>query len=380
MAALLTSVMGDSTKIAQYIEDCKKRNIEILPPSANDSRENFTVEDGKIRFGLLAVKNVGLGVIDSIVKEREEKGKYLSFTDFCEKIDMKEINKRAVDSLIRAGAFDGMGANRAQLLAIYEKVMDGISQDRKRNIAGQVSLFQVFDTSITQGVKKDELPDVAEFPQKNLLIMEKEVLGLYISGHPLSEYEEEVKKISTLHTIDLLEIDENQSQKIKDGGFIRIAGLIIHRKNKITKNNNMMSFITLEDLFGSIEILVFPKIFDQYMNFLQEDQMVIIEGKITLKEDEEPKIIANKILPLTKNAYTNDMKLYLKISKEKDEKEVFQKIKKILGRWRGMVPVYIYIEKENKKLKADTSLWIHIQDELIEELKKILGEECVKTT
>ncbi|WP_053956280.1 DNA polymerase III subunit alpha [Inediibacterium massiliense] len=378
MAALLTSVIGDSAKIAQYIEDCKKRNIEILPPSVNESRENFTVEDGKIRFGLLAVKNVGLGVIDSIVKAREEKEKYLSFTDFCEKVDMKEINKRAVESLIRSGAFDGMGANRAQLLAIYEKVMDGINQDRKRNIAGQVSFFQAFDTAITQGAKKDELPDVAEFPQKNLLMMEKEVLGLYISGHPLSEYEQEVKKISTFHTIDLLEIDENQNQKIKDGGFIRIAGLIVHRKNKITKNNNMMAFITLEDLFGSIEVLVFPKIFDQYMSFLQEDQIVVIEGKISLKEDEEPKIIANKILPLVKNEYAQNMKLYLKISKEKDEKEVFQNIKNILKKWKGMVPVYIYIEKENKKLKADTSLWIHIQDGLIGELKELLGKECVK--
>ncbi|QXM06467.1 DNA polymerase III subunit alpha [Crassaminicella indica] len=385
MAALITSIMGNAAKVAQYIEDCKKRNIEILPPSVNESRDKFIVQDGKIRFGLLAVKNVGTGVIDAIVKAREEKGKFLSFTDFCDKVDMKEMNKRAIESLIKAGAFDNLGANRAQLLAIYEKTMDGIQQDRKRNLEGQVSLFQAFEEIIPENVKRDDLPDIKEFPQKDLLIMEKEVLGLYISGHPLSEYEREIKEISTMNTGDLLELSENQQEdnRLKDGSYIRIGGLIGHRKNKITKNNNMMAFITLEDLFGSVEVLVFPKIFDKYINLLYEDSVVIIEGKISMREDEEPKIIAEKILPLMKKKDGEDFKkenqkLYLKISKGKDVNAVFKKIKPILTSYKGNVPVYLYLEEGNKKLRADKHLWVSLNDGLIKELNILLGEECVK--
>ncbi|QEK11589.1 DNA polymerase III subunit alpha [Crassaminicella thermophila] len=378
MAALITSIMGNAKKVAQYIGDCKKKNIQILPPSVNESQGKFTVENGKIRFGLLAVKNVGIGVIEAIIKAREEKGKFLSFIDFCEKVEMKEMNKRAIESLIKAGAFDNMGANRAQLLAIYERVIDGIQQDRRRNLEGQVSLFQAFDEVIPNTVKIDELPDIEEFPQKNLLIMEKEVLGIYVSGHPLSEFEEEIRSISTINLGDLIDMDENHKDNaIKDGAYIRIAGMIVGRKNKITKNNNMMSFITLEDLFSSIEILVFPKIFDKYMNILHEDSIVIVEGKISIREDEEPKIIAEKLLPLLKKREGQN-KLYLKICKDKDEKELLKKMKPTLKKWKGDVPVYIFLEKENKKLKAHENLWVNVNEDLIEELKRLLGQDCVK--
>ncbi|MCT4606464.1 MAG: DNA polymerase III subunit alpha [Marinisporobacter sp.] len=379
MAALITSIMGNTAKVAQYIEDCKKKNIEILPPSVNESHHKFMVQDGKIRFGLLAVKNVGSGVIDAIVKAREEKGKFSSFTDFCDKVDMKEINKRAIESLIKAGAFDHLGANRAQLLAIYERTIDGIAQDRKRNLEGQVSLFQAFDTVIPDHVKRDDLPDIAEFAQKNLLMMEKEVVGLYISGHPLSEYEEEVKKASTINAGELVEINENhENSSIKDGSYIRIGGLIAHRKNKITKNNNMMAFVTLEDLFGSVEVIVFPQVFDKYINFLHEDSVVIIEGKISMKEEEEPQIIAQKILPLVKKNDEEMKKLYLKISRGEDRALLFEKIKPILRTHKGNVPVYLYLEEKNKKLKANKELWVTLHDDLTEKLIRILGKECVK--
>ncbi|MCT4620851.1 MAG: DNA polymerase III subunit alpha [Marinisporobacter sp.] len=379
MAALITSIMGNTAKVAQYIEDCKKKNIEILPPSVNESHHKFMVQDGKIRFGLLAVKNVGSGVIDAIVKAREEKGKFSSFTDFCDKVDMKEINKRAIESLIKAGAFDHLGGNRAQLLAIYERTIDGIAQDRKRNLEGQVSLFQAFDTVIPDHVKRDDLPDIAEFAQKNLLMMEKEVVGLYISGHPLSEYEEEVKKVSTINAGELIEMSENhENPSIKDGSYIRIGGLIAHRKNKITKNNNMMAFVALEDLFGSVEVIVFPQVFDKYINLLQEDSVVIIEGRISMKEEEEPKIIAQKILPLIKKNDEEMKKLYLKISRGQDVDLLFEKIKPILRNHKGNVSVYLYIEEKNKKLKANKELWVTLHDDLIEKLIGILGKECVK--
>ncbi|TCO68773.1 DNA polymerase III subunit alpha [Marinisporobacter balticus] len=388
MAALITSIMGNASKVAQYIQDCKKKNIEILPPSVNESEGKFSVENGKIRFGLLAVKNVGMGVIDAIVKARNEKGKFTSFIDFCNKIEMKEMNKRAVESFIKAGAFDEMGANRAQLLAIYEKTMDGIQQDRRRNLEGQVSLFETFENALPDAVKSDTLPDIAEFIQKNLLMMEKEVAGIYISGHPLSEFEEEIRKVSTINAGELTDMEENEENNIKDGTYIRIAGMVAHRKNKITKNNNMMAFITLEDLFGSIEVLVFPKIFDKYMHLLQEDGIVMIEGKISMREEEEPKIIADKIAPLLKKTSSNsngidaqkirDQKLYIKICKEQDFRKIFQKIKPLLKIYKGNVPVYLYIEVEHKKLKVSEDVWVTLNEDLIKKLVALLGEDCVK--
>jgi len=386
MAALLTSVMGSANKVSQYIQDCKRMNIEILPPSVNESEAKFTVENGKIRFGLLAVKNVGAGVIDAIVKARKEKGKFVSYTDFCEKVDTQEINKRAIESLIRCGAFDGLGANRAQLLAIYEKVLDGIQQERRRNLDGQISLFQSFEDALSDTLKEDVLPQVEELHPKRLLAMEKEVLGFYISGHPLAEFEEEIKNISTIYTTELAELGETDQPHIKDGTFVRIAGMIAHRKNKVTKNNNIMAFITLEDLLGTIEVLVFPAVFEKYHHLLYEDSPVIIEGKISFKEEEEPKIIAETILELTKGShlqYANKThlqakKLYLKISKGKEPSKTVEQIIGILKKWTGNIPVYLYLEEEKKKLQAQKDLWVDINEDLIRELTALLGKESVK--
>jgi len=389
MAALLTSIMGNSAKVAQYIQDCKKKNIAILSPSVNSSNAKFTVENEKIRFGLLAVKNVGLGVIEAIVKARAEKGKFTSFIDFCEKVEASELNKRAIESLIKAGAFDNLGANRAQLLAIYEKVLEGIQQDRRRNLNGQVSMFQSYDEILSDTVKEDILPDVADFPPKIRLAMEKEVLGLYISGHPLAEFENEIKQISNMNTGDFMEAGEEQNGiSVEDGAFVRLAGMINHRLNKTTKNNHLMAFLTLEDLYGVAEVVVFPKIFDKYMNLLYEDNVVVVEGRLNVKEEEEPKIIADKISPLVKKAEVTQpstvdkkiapKKLYLKISKEKDYSKIIEHIKSVLGNWKGSVPVYLFLEEQNKKMQANKELWVMLSDDLIRELEDILGKDCVK--
>ena len=218
MAALLTSVMGNASKIAQYTQDCKKKNIVILSPSVNFSEAKFTVEGKKIRFGLLAIKNVGIGVIEAIIKARKNKGIFISFVDFCEKVEASDMNKRAIESLIKAGAFDDLGANRAQLMAVYEKVLEGIQQDRRRNLNGQYSMFQSYDEVLSDTVKDDILPNVAEFQSRIRLAMEKEVLGLYISGHPLAELENEIKMTSTMNTGDFLEAeDELERLALKDG-------------------------------------------------------------------------------------------------------------------------------------------------------------------
>ncbi|MCF6465544.1 DNA polymerase III subunit alpha [Clostridium sp. Cult2] len=378
MAALISSVMGDTNSVSLYIQECKRLGIEILPPDINESYKKFTVIDGKIRFGLMAVKNVGENFIETIIKARED-GVFTSFTDFCERIeniDPSVMNKRAVESLIKCGAMNSLGGNRAQLLSIFERTMDGIHADRKRNIEGQFSMFEKIDTKIS----KDNLPDLKEFPQKNLLAMEKEMLGIYISGHPLKPYEEELNNISTITTTELLQtqeqLEDNLTENI-DGKKVIIGGIIVSKKNKITKNNNMMAFITLEDLYGAIECIVFPATYDRYSRLIDEDSLVVIDGKVSLNEEEEPKIICEKITPL--NKYKKG-KIYLKISKEKPL-TTFNSIKKILGKYKGETPVYVYMEGEGKTVIAQRNLWVDANQELLyAELAEILGKDNIKVS
>ena len=337
MAALISSVMGDTNSVSLYIQECKRLSIEVLPPDINESYEKFTVIDGKIRFGLLAVKNVGEGFAETIVKARKD-GKFNSFTDFCERIeniDSTVMNKRAVESLIKSGAMDSLGGNRAQYLAIFERTIDSIHADKKRNIDGQFSMFETIDTKIS----KDNLPDLKEFNQKALLTMEKEMLGIYISGHPLKPYEKELNKISTITTTQLFEVQEDMEGGIVeniDGKKVTLGGIVVKKKNMITKNNNMMAFITLEDLYGVVECIVFPATFDRYNSLIEEDSLVVIEGKISLSEEEEPKIICEKISQLNKY---KEGKVYLKISKGRPL-TTFDSIKEILKKYKGETPVY----------------------------------------
>ena len=376
MAALISSVMGDTNSVSLYIQECKRLGIEILPPDINESYGKFTVIDGKIRFGLLAVKNVGEGFAKVVVEARKD-GKFNSFTDFCEKIeniDSTVMNKRAMESLIKSGAMDSLGGNRAQYLAIFERTIDSIHADKKRNIDGQFSMFETIDTKVSE----DNLPDLKEFNQKTLLTMEKEMLGIYISGHPLKPYEEELKRISTITTTDLFEaqneIEKNISENL-DGKRIVIGGIVVNKKNKVTKNNNMMAFITLEDLYGIVECIVFPATYDRYNRLIEEDSLVVIEGKISLSEEDEPKIICERISKLNKY---KEGKVYLKISRDKPL-ETFNSIKEILKKYKGEIPVYVYMEREGKTVIAHRELWVDTEQELLfEELSEILGKNNVK--
>ncbi len=376
MAALISSVMGSTNQVSLYIQECKRLGIEILAPDINESYNKFTVSQGKIRFGLSAVKNVGENFIKAVVNARET-GRFKGFTDFIErieKIDSSVMNKRAVESLIKCGAMDSLGANRAQLLAVYEKTIDGIHADRKRNLEGQFSIFDTIEETATN----DHLPDLKEFPQNILLTMEKEMVGIYISGHPLEPYKEEIDRISTITTFDLLNIGEEIGDNLdgpKDGDRVALGGILIEKKNKITKNNNMMAFITLEDLYGTIECIVFPTTFERYNKYLKEDGLIVIEGKISVSEVEEPKIIVEKISEL--NMYKRE-KIYLKISTDSPS-NTMEKLKRILEKSNGDVPVYVYFEKEKKTVVADRSLWIDGNNlDIITQLKNFLGEDNVK--
>ena len=230
MAALMTSVMGNTSKIVQYIQDCKRQGIKILPPSVNKSFSKFTVEDGCIRFALGAVKNVGIGMIDSLVKVRENGGKFVSFLDFCQRMESKYINKRAVEGLIKCGALDGLGANRAQLLSSYEIIIEGIQKEKREKIKGQIDLFQIND-KIDYLTNQFDFPNIQEFNEKTRLSMEKEVVGFYISGHPLSEFEKELEHIITVNSSQLLEIGDNLEESHK-GWTIHNSGGYDYR-NKI---------------------------------------------------------------------------------------------------------------------------------------------------
>lgn len=374
MAALISSVMGNTNQVSLYVQECKRLGIEILAPDVNDSYKKFTVKDNKIRFGLSAVKNVGENFINAVVQARK-KGRFNGFADFIERVaktDGSSMNKRAVESLIKCGAMDSLGATRAQLMAVYEKVINGIHADKKKNIEGQSSLF---DNQSEEDIN-DNFPDLKEFPQNILLTMEKEMLGIYVTGHPLEPYKEKVGNLSTLNTIEILDGNKDEDiTSLNDGSKIILAGIIVSKKNKITKNNNMMAFITLEDLVGSIECIVFPMTYEKYNKDIHEDSIVVIEGKISLSEVDEPKIIAEKITPI--NLY-NTNKLYLKIESSKDP-NTFEGIKSILRKYKGDTPVYVYMEKQKSTVIAGRDIWIDIlQNQLIDELKLYLGEECVR--
>lgn len=374
MAAQISSIMGNVTSTSLYIQESKRLNIQVLPPDVNQSFDKFTVEEGQIRFGLSAVKNVGHNLIDAIVNARK-KGNYKSFTEFIERVEGTNsgvMNKRAIESLIKSGAFDCMGVNRAQLLSIYDKTIDGVHLDRKRNIEGQFSLFDN-DEHHT----KEHLPNIKEFPKKTLLQMEKEMLGIYVSGHPLDAYKEQIAYVSSTSTA---EIFETMNSEIEDGiGFrdkqkVILAGILIEKKNMITKNNNMMAFLTLEDLYGSIECIVFPNIFEKYNDHINEDGVVVIEGRLQISEVEDPKIICERISPIKEG---NTSKIYIRLVNNNDN-NIFNAITDILKKYPGNIPVYMHFHKNGKTVIADRTLWVNEDQDVVLELETLLGNENVK--
>ncbi|AYF53612.1 DNA polymerase III subunit alpha [Clostridium novyi] len=387
MAAMLNSVRGNSDKVAIYIRAAKQMDIETLPPDINKSFGKFTVQNGKIRFGLSAIKNVGENIIDVIVKSREEKGEFNSFVDFCNKISMGSINKRMVESLIKAGVFDSFGIYRSQLLAVYEKIIDSVVSQRKKNIEGQVSLFGNFDNEF-KGVEI-KYPAIDEFNKKSKLAMEKEMTGLYLTGHPLEDYEEILKNATSAKTTDIimdesLEEDlvdevtlhvEEQNSKIKDGDKVIIGGLITNVTRKITKTNSMMAFINLEDLYSSIEVIIFPKTLERFNNTIMEDEIVLVKGRVTKREDEQPKILCDYI---EKVVNFSNKKFYIQVEKKRDVKPTINQIKSIAIRNNGNIPIYICTKDERKKYLISREYWVNNTEEVVNIFKQLYGNENIK--
>lgn len=345
MAAQISTYTNDIKQVSLYIEEIKRLGIDILPPNINYSFKNFTVENKKIRFGLKAVKNVGDNLIDVIVRGRE-KGKYKSLKDFVDRInaiDKSALNKRAVESLIRCGAMDDFEGNRAQYLAIYESVLSSSSSTAKNNVIGQFSLFE--NTNVSE-----DLPILRDFKQKDKLDMEKEVIGMYISGHPLDPYREIIEKSTNINTNQIF---EKYRENLLKYSKVKVGGILKSKKTMITKNNKMMAFAALEDLFGTIELVIFPNVFSKYKDLIDDENVIFVEGHFQESEVEEPKILVDSISKIkmpTKN------KLYISIDSMKNP--IVGDMKNVLKEYEGNTPVIFFEEETRKAFGTESNLWI----------------------
>ncbi|MDR3051659.1 MAG: DNA polymerase III subunit alpha [Oscillospiraceae bacterium] len=387
MAALMNSVTGSTGKIAAYIQYCRKHGIPVLPPDVNTSQRRFSVgTDAQgaqgIRFGLGAVKNCGHAAIDAIITARQEAGAFASIYDFCARIDTDQVNKRVVESLIKAGALDVTGAGRGQMLAVYERALDGAGQSRRRNVRGQTSLFETG----MEDAAPPPLPDTPPLPLRALLAMEREVTGVYIAGHPLDEYRAllEDAPIQAAALDDAAKTPEGIT--LYDGMNVRMGGILVEYHTKTTKSGGIMAFCTLEDLTGQIEVLVFPRVYERYMSLLDVDALLMLRGRLSLREEETPKLLLESAAPLgsaprlgsdqptREDAPPPPARLYLKLP----GRQAIADVSPLLKQSPGSVPVLFYITDEAVTLQAPRRLWVRPEPPLLLALTEHLGQDAVK--
>ena len=395
MAALITSVMGNTDKVVEYIRECSALDIEILKPDINKSFGKFSVEGHNIRFGLAAVKNVGVNVINNIIKERELNGDFKDFADLVKRLDSKDLNKRVLESLIKCGAFDNISDNRASLMMGYEKLLDSVSMDRKKNVKGQISLFDGFQMGKeTVEVQQEisSIPKINEFEERERLAMEKEVLGMYVSGHPLGEYEEELKNNTSIDNGKINVLKEDMESYLNlDEKEVILGGMIVNKRIQTTKRNDIMAFLELEDLYGTIEVIVFPQTLKEYNSILNEDSIVYIKGKLSIKEEESAKLIAREIKDINdkssfksnnyNNSYAKNKKqsssgIFVKIDTI-DNQQLINSIEKILIQYKGNDDIYVCTEQPRRMFKWN-SMKVNLNSPLEIKLQELLGKENVK--
>lgn len=365
MAALITVSYSNSDKVALYIAECKKMGIDVLPPDINESDTDFTVvSDKRIRFGLSAVKNVGLGAIQSIVQSRQDKP-YASLRDFMSRIDSRACNRKVVESLIKCGAFDSCGGKRAQYLAVLDDLLAyGQSVQRERE-DGQISMFSLIDSSIQDDLLKDNLPHLEDFNEKERLSLEKEILGLYISGHPLEQYRNVLDTMTDLtRCSELMESGDNR--------HVKISGIIADKRQFYTKKKKQMAFVKMEDLTGSVEVIVFPDLYEKHAPLLTEDRLVVVEGRTDLKEEEDVKIIAESFKPLKPGN-----KHYQLVIDDHLNKNILQELKKTLAAENGETPVCLFFRKENKIIMLKEEYWVNDHPSFMIKIENILGPGSV---
>ena len=373
MAALMTSVIDNSTKVSEYILVCRQMGIQILAPDINESVGVFSVSDGAIRYGLNAIKSVGKPVIEELIRERETGGPFKDLADFIDRTSGKEVNKRTVENFIKAGAFDSFGANRRQMMMIYGQMMDDVAQKKKKDFAGQMSLFDCAAEEDKASFKV-KIPNVAEYSKEDLLAFEKEVLGFYISGHPLEEYEEQWKNGISHVTTDFLPVEEGELPKVHDGERAIVGGMITAKTMKATKTNKMMAFLNVEDLVGNVEVIVFPRDYEKNAALLNVDSKVFVSGRISAEEDKASKLIMEKIVPFA----VASKELWIQFADMEEYQRRERDLYRLLMDSEGDDQVVIYVKKEKMKKVLPMSRNVRVNEELLEKLYREFGEKNVK--
>ncbi|MBU5452941.1 DNA polymerase III subunit alpha [Pseudoflavonifractor sp. MSJ-30] len=370
MAALMTSVLDSAVKISAYIAECKELGIALLPPDINHSEDHFSVEEGGIRFGLGAVKNIGRGLIRSMAAKRREGGPFRSMQDFLERMDEGELNKRAVENLIRCGAMDGFGCHRSELIGVYEAMMDSIAASRKQNLEGQMGLFAMLED---EGPSKMDIPHKEEYSRAELMAMEKETTGIYLSGHPMDDYRKLLKNTHVLPIGDLMD----EEKRFQDDQIVSVAGIIQTVKTKTTRNNSVMAYVTMEDDTASIEMLAFASVLGQYGGYIRENSAVVVTGRLSLRDDKDPQILINRVRPISDYAAGRPQEaprpqmpqtLYLRLPGEQGK--LYPKIKAILNMFPGTQKTVLFFEDT----RARRGTTCDFRENMLRELKNVLGD------
>ena len=372
MAALMTSVIEMPTKVAEYIQVCRQMNIKILPPDVNRGAYGFSVDNGAIRYGLSAIKSVGRPVINALVEEREANGEYRSLKDFIERLT-GTVNKRAIENFIKAGALDCLEGNRRQKMLVYSQIVDSIAQEKKNSFAGQMSLFDL----VSDEEKKEyeiRMPDVEEYDKEMILAFEKDVLGIYLSGHPLERYRNIMEKMISAKTTDFQPDEESGIPKVYDGQKVIIGGMITEKTIKYTRNNKVMAFLTVEDLLGTVEIVVFPRDYEKWQAMLNEDARVFVQGRVNAEDDKPSKLILEKVRAF--EDMPQELWIQFKDKAEYAEKE--QELLETLKGYSGVSAVVIYLKDVNAMKRLPAGYHARISDSLTGELRKKYGESNVK--
>ncbi len=374
LAALLSSVRDSIPKIAEYVMEAKNMEIEILPPDINESYENFTANKGKIRFALSAIKSIGYDLITNLVREREKGGHFVSMTDFIQRMTDYNIGKKSVEALIKSGAFDSLGGNRNQYLAIYQYLFDEITSRKKNEVSGQLNLFTLDEKEGERGeMLKDVLPTIMELDTRMMLALEKEMLGMYVSGHILDEYKDRVKKHVTRTCAELNEKDDATGEySANDNMNVTIWGILTNVNTKITKNNQMMAFATLEDLTGTVELLFFSNRYEEFRNKIQKDEIVVVSGKTSMKDEEGCSVIVSKIFFV--NELERKKGITIKVE-SLENKKLLRDVEIVLRNNEGKDKVEIYTKADGKTRMARTT--VEISEELIQDLIDVAGKENV---
>ena len=373
MAALMSSVKDNSSKVAGYIQSCRQMGIQILPPDINRGVGDFSVDNGNIRYGLAAIKGVGRPVIEQIIRDREEHGTFRDLKDFLERLSGKEVNKRAVENFIKSGAFDSLKGTRKQFMIIYVQIMDQVAQNKKNSLAGQMSLFDIVDDEQKKEFEVT-LPDVGEYQKETMLAFEKEVLGVYISGHPLEEYEEKWRKSISATTLDFQLDEETGRTKVRDGSREIIGGMITSKTIKYTKKNQTMAFITVEDLLGTVEVVIFPQSYEKSQQYLQEDSKVFVRGRVSEEDDNASKLICEEVIPFEMMKKELWIQYTDKQSYLQDEQNLFRMLAESEG--EDQVVIFCKAERAVKRLPKNAN--IQGEPGILSRLTNYFGEDCVK--